>query len=217
MKREEFDDYVDTHYEELTQSAHAFTKEKKILLNSLVEDRDDAATILVHESYIEATSTLHHFDPAYRSPFYWFGGIMDHVIKRLQRCPKRKLQQQLTSDTCSSAQEQLQDDDPLDLLVSLDNCDPEKRYMIHEELDGLLSLLNAQDRNMITLRFFYGMTGAEIAKRLNRTPGHVCTRFSRIFRQLRMLAQERRNNEKWSVKTRPSNSNLLAKNCCSAL
>src|SRR5216110_1225870 len=161
MSREQFNEYVDTYYQELTQSAHVLAKKKMFLFDSLAEDPDHAATILLHEAYINACSTLQSFDPVY-GPFpCWFVGIMCHVLLRKQRCSEHRFRQRMIPDIGPPVQEQPPEDDPLDLLVSLVDNDPQDRYIVLEELDELLSSLNARDRTLVTLRFFYGIPGAE--------------------------------------------------------
>jgi len=51
------------HYKEITQGAYGLADKWPFAFDGLAENRKCAATILLHEAYIDASSTFSHFKP----------------------------------------------------------------------------------------------------------------------------------------------------------
>lgn len=205
----------------LTQSARGLAYKWFYLFDSLAEDVDHAATMLLHEAYIEASSTLSHSDPQYRSLHSWFFGIMCHILMRKQRRLKHKLQQRVALTTLSPVEELTgelpSESDPLDTFLPLSDADPESLYLMREQreqVDWLLSFLDMQDRSIVNLYFFRGLRGSEIAQMLHWSPNQFHTHLHHILQRLRAIAQERSKDEEWNITIPPGIRSEREKSCC---
>lgn len=205
---------------ELTQSARGLAYKWFRLFDSLAEDVDHAATMLLNEAYIEAAS---HSEPQYQSLRSWFVGTMRHILMRKQRSLKREQWQLMTSSTFSPdedlPEEYLLESNLLDTFLSLCDADPEYLYLAREQreyVDWLLSFLNTQDHRIVDLYFFRCYRGPEIAQMYHWSLPYFHTHLHSILKRLRAIAHERSKDEEWNAMILPGNRSEHEKSCCFA-
>lgn len=200
MSRETLDQYFSQYISELTLISQGLAKKWFRLFDGLAEDPANAGAILLNEAYIEAASHSCHFDPDRGSFCSWFLGIMYHILRKKQRSLAQKQWQQLTLSTLPLIHEELLECDQLDSLLFRASSNPEYHCIMREQVEWFFSFLNAQDRTIVSLYFFDGLQGPDIAQRLHWSLNHFHTHLQKIFRRLRIIAQERLKD--WDGATR---------------
>ncbi|MFC1762094.1 RNA polymerase sigma factor [Planctomycetota bacterium] len=137
---------------------------------ALLGNRPDALDV-VQDAFIAAFQALDRFDPSRR--FYpWFYTILRN------RCYKLLLQRKKRSDRC------LAEVSWLDL--SGDVKSSEQTTMVQEVLQGL----NAEDRELLTLKHIDGLKYHDIAEHLGIPDGTVMSRLYHARRRFRRLYQK---------------------------
>ena len=177
------------HYKEITQGAYGLADKWPFAFDGLAENRKCAAIILLHEAYIDASSTFSHFKPE-RRPFpIWFFKIMYCVMLGKLHSLKQKRWQQVTPSASSAVEEDPPEGDPFDLFISPHCTDPQDRYVVVEQVNELLSSLNPRDRSILYHYAIRDRSGPEIAQRLDCSLDQFHTHLSYIRQHLRTIAQ----------------------------
>ena len=113
---------------------------------------------------------------------------------------KKRQLPQVSIDAPSSSEGPFSERDASEQSLLRNNVSFEDRLVERDSIARLLSFLNDRDRMIIDLYFFQSVKGCEIAEQLHWSPNQLQTRLQKIYRQLKMLIQERMDDPEWSSK-----------------
>lgn len=146
-------------------------------VKSRVAHRQDAED-LVSDIFVKACARLAQYDPARAAPGTWLYAIARNAVVDYFRAQGGQAQ-------CCGEQalEWCADHDPL----------PEGLLLRGELLDALadgLAALPQRERDIVILRFYYGLTPAETARRTNVSYANVRFLQHRALQKLRIFLEE---------------------------
>ncbi len=133
---------------------------------------DDEAEDAAQESFLRAFRALKRYDPG--RPFgTWLLAIASHrcidILRHRRRHPQSSTQQSLDDEQVD------QDDGPEERLM---------RAQRRDAIDGLTRSLAPQERAVVVLRYWYGLSYEEIASALSLSVSAVKSRLHRARRTL---------------------------------
>ena len=136
----------------------------------LMKDEDEAAEV-TQMAFIQAYKQLY----SWRGENFgaWVTIIANHLALRMLEKEKRRNIDDVTID---------------DLTVCDEGYDEEKEQRL-QALEGAVSQLPEQDRQIIRWHYYDGVSLAEIAKRLGQTENNVKVRVFRIRERLKKMMQ----------------------------
>lgn len=161
---------------------------RKAGLAAKPEEVQEAALELLNEVYIEATKTAPFFDPA-RPPRAWLLGIATHIIskKRAEQAKhKAEIPLSILPHDGQEAEGVLAS---LTLPSTLISDGMEQQIEAREQAEYLLSLISANDQEVLRLSIIEGLDGEELAQRLGCAYTTALTRLCRAKARLRVALQ----------------------------
>lgn len=154
------------------------------------EEVQAVALEVLQEAVIEALAHADRFD-ATRAPMAWLLGIAANVIKRKKvekaRYHAREL---LLSRLSMNYPEAAGESDVLDLLTASVVAGPEQIVEANEQANALLSLVSADDQQVLRLAFLNDFDGESMAQRLGITIEAARMRLHRALARLRSALRE---------------------------
>lgn len=157
---------------------------RKVGLASKPEELQEAALELLNEVYIEAMKTVHSFDPA-RPPRAWLIGIAIHILSK-KAAKQTKHQPEIPLSTLHHEQ-QGAEVAPISLALTstLTTDGMEQQVESRAQVEYLLSLVSANDREVLHLSIIEELDGEELAQRLGCTYTAAQVRLYRAKARLR--------------------------------
>lgn len=135
----------------------------------------DVAGDVTAETFRVALTQFERYDPTLGNERAWLYGIASNLLRRHWRSEQRALR-----SLHRSARARLAPDDPLSAV--------EDRIDAHRDIDRVLdavALLDPDDRDLLLLTVWEGLTSTEVAAAIGIPAGTVRSRLSRIRGQLR--------------------------------
>jgi RNA polymerase sigma factor (sigma-70 family) len=130
-----------------------------------------AAEDMAAQVFVDAFRNRAAYDPAYESARPWLFGIASNEVRRRSREEKRRLR--------AYARTLVAESEKLDLSPDADD------RRLQPELAAALAALDARDRDVFLLFVLAELSYEEIAVALKIPVGTVCSRISRVRRQIR--------------------------------
>jgi DNA-directed RNA polymerase specialized sigma24 family protein len=166
-----------------------------------VETVQEAALVLIDETYIRADRCFGCFDPARGSFIGWYGAIMRHVFQHkehvfwLHHCQTHAACNSSTpvQEALWTAYEQRIADEALGTSLTFNEID--KQLIEREWVNDLLSHLSEVHRAMVILYVVGGFRGCEIAEMFGCSPGCFRAQLRRALLFLRSIAQKKASHE----------------------
>jgi RNA polymerase sigma-70 factor, ECF subfamily len=158
------------------------------------EDVAPAAVEVLQDVVIEALNHPDRFHPT-REPMAWLLGIGANVIKRKKvEFAKRSRREVWIGELSSTQPEPLHDDERFDQITTGTCAGPEQEIAANEQAAWLLSLVSAEDRQILWLAFLYGFEREALAEQLGVTPVAARVRLHRALKRLRLAWREHNAN-----------------------
>ncbi len=158
------------------------------------EDVAAVADEVLQEVVIEALDHADRFQLMYQ-PMPWLLGIGANIIKRKKvEFAKHSRREVLIGEFARAEVEPLHDDELFDQLLQGGCAGPEQEVVANEQAVWLLSLVEAEDRELLQLAFLYGFEREALAQRLGVTPGAARVRLHRTLQRLRLAWREHDGN-----------------------
>lgn len=143
----------------------------------------EAALEIFNQMVVVALEHEQRFDPT-RSPKAWLLGIATNLIKqRRDALIKQRRREPLVRDMYSNVPE-LSEAEMFNLLACCTVAGPEERIVATQQVDVMLALINADDREVIELAVLHGMNTIELARALRVTSGAARVRLHRALKRL---------------------------------
>lgn len=153
-------------------------------LASGAEVRDVALEVL-QETVVEALDSSDRFISA-KQPMAWLLGIAINVIRRRKVEAAKRYQRELLFSRFSERYPELDSEsDLLDQLVPPAPVGTEQTFEANEQAQALLSLVSAEDQEILRLAILEDVERESLAQRLGITPGTARMRLHRALRRLR--------------------------------
>jgi RNA polymerase sigma factor (sigma-70 family) len=150
-----------------------------------------AAVEVLQEVVIEALEHAERFNPA-GQPMAWLLGIATNVIKRKKaEIAKRSRRELFIGELAREQQEPVSEDELFDQIIAYPSSGPEQDFAANEQAVILLSLVSAEDRELLLLAFLYGFEREALAEKLGITPVAARVRLHRALQRLRSAWRER--------------------------
>lgn len=173
------------------QMALRIVSRKFYLFASLSEDIENGATMLYHDTYVQAKENFPQFNPAHGPFQYWLFGIMKRVVGlRAREYFARKPWKQVALSTLPSCDEAPEDDQTEDDVIdSLDQYlstypDIDQQLILREQVKECFSQLTDRERLIANLSSL-GLQGPEIARQVHVSPDYLRAMRQRSSRRLR--------------------------------
>jgi RNA polymerase sigma-70 factor (ECF subfamily) len=154
---------------------HALAVLGRRLADRPAADRLDKAKEAFQETYARALQKRQDYNPT-RPAAPWLHGIMSNVLSETVRSLRRSPAQESAD---SAAWERLAVD-----------LSPDAAHLVPTRLDvaGYLTNLPPEHREVLTLRFYEGLSHDEIATRLGISPGNARVRLCRALGAAKVIA-----------------------------
>lgn len=145
---------------------------------------------VLQEVVLEALDHADRFHSTAR-PMPWLLGIGANVIKRKKVEMAKHARREVSIGAIASTQaESLHDDEMFEYISKDKYSSPEQEFIAKEQATWLLSLVNAEDQNILLLAFLCGFEREALAKRLGVTSGAARVRLHRALQRLRQALTE---------------------------
>ncbi len=149
----------------------------------------DVALEVLQDTVIEALDSADRFISA-KSPMAWLLGIAINVIKRKKVEKAKRYQRELLFSHLSERYPELSDEsDLLDQLIPPSSVGTEQTFVANEQAQALLSLVPAEDQEILRLAILEDVGRESLAQRLGIPPGTARMRLHRALRRLRSAWQ----------------------------
>jgi RNA polymerase sigma factor (sigma-70 family) len=180
-------DFITDNAAELLATLRSYVKRM-----GLARGEEVAATAVevLQEVVIEALEHAGRFNPM-GQPRAWLLGIAANVIKRKKvEIAKRSRRELFIGELARAEQEPVNEDELFDQYTPSLAGSPEQDFAANEQAELLLSLVSAEDRELLLLAFLYGFEREALAEKLGITPGAARVRLHRALRRLRSAWRE---------------------------
>lgn len=142
------------------------------------EQVDEIAAEILSQVFIEAIEHADRFDSD-RPPRAWLLGIASKLILRRQDQHIRHLKHEVSA---------IDDETTLfDRLASLSSPNMEEDVALREQANTLIAQLTETDQIFICVALKHNLSGNEIAKEMNISPGNARVKLHRILEKMRNL------------------------------
>jgi RNA polymerase sigma factor (sigma-70 family) len=146
---------------------------------------DAAAADLLGEVTVQALASADRFRLDAR-PMPWLLGIAANLIKRRQvDQAKRGVREPLVTDLAGREGQGLSEAELFDRLGAIAAGDPGRRLEQDEAVSEILGRLSPGDAQIIRLAVLHDLSGEELARTLDITPGAARVRLHRALNRLR--------------------------------
>lgn len=146
---------------------------------------DATATELLGELTVQAAATADRFRPDAR-PMPWLLGIAANLIKRQQVArAKRAVREPLVGDLAGRGGEGLSEAELFDRLGAMAESHPGAQLEADEAVAEILERISCDDAQVIRLAVLHDLSGEELGRELDITPGAARVRLHRALNRLR--------------------------------
>lgn len=150
----------------------------------------NVAVEVLQEVVIEALDHVERFDPT-RQPMAWLLGIALNIIKRKRVEVAKRQQREWSIARLRVAQsEPLSEEEMLDQLSARTSIGPEQDVEEREQARLILSLVSAEDQQILRMAFVLDFEREALAKELGITPVAARVRLHRALGRLRTAWHE---------------------------
>lgn len=146
--------------------------------------RSIAMTVL-HETVIETLTHLERFARA-SQPRAWFLAAAANVLKRKRHEMSRLSRHELSASELMASTEDMGESGFFEQIANRIVPGPEQEVEASEQVDEMLSLVSAEDQQVLRLAFLYDMDGQMLADALGIQPSTARSRLHRALARLRV-------------------------------
>lgn len=148
-------------------------------------DVQDAAVDLLADVTVQAIEHAGRFDGD-RQPMAWILGIAANLVRQRQAAAARQFRREsFIRDLAGPGMGCLTDEELFDRVARVSAPGPQSDLEDQESVDSILSLVDADDREVLRLAILCGLSGAALASALGIRPGAARSRLHRALNRLR--------------------------------